>query len=245
MLCFPALRQFPVRVKKVRRTVLNELPGGSVVSFADAAGARIEWTLAFEDLSDAEAGELESFHAEVEGALRTFTFLAPAGNLLAWSNKLDEAVWEKDPLLSAAEIDGGWRLTNQGPVAARLRQTLAAPAWGRYCVSAWLTGTGQATVLRGEARRIVALTPAWVRVEFGGVGEGTAETVGFGIEVDANATLDVKRLQVEAQVAASAYIETASRSGVYANARLGSDVFRVTATGVNRNACVVRIHAAD
>ena len=52
------------------------------------------------DLSDEEAAALRAFFDAAEGTLNGFTFLDPAGNLLAWSDQLDNAAWQTDPLLS-------------------------------------------------------------------------------------------------------------------------------------------------
>ena len=69
----------------------------------------------------------------MEGTLNGFTFLDPAGNLLAWSGQLDNAAWQTDPLLSLTGAisdplgtSRAWRLTNSGGAEQAAGQTLAA-----------------------------------------------------------------------------------------------------------------------
>ena len=87
---------------------------GSAVKLADAGAGTTEWQLAYEGLTDAEAERLGAFFAAVEGTLNGFTFLDPVGNLLAWSGQLENAVWNKGPLLAVSATEGGWRLANAG-----------------------------------------------------------------------------------------------------------------------------------
>src|SRR5271169_2060386 len=95
-----ATSQFPVRKTRRTRTVVNQAADGSRIKLADPLGAVTEWDLTYTDLSDAEASALLAFYASVEGTLTGFTFLDPAGNLLAASDDLNQAAWQKDPMLS-------------------------------------------------------------------------------------------------------------------------------------------------
>src|SRR3954468_15135877 len=105
MLVYPqlesgALSQFPVVKTRRTRTVINRASDGSTIRLADPAGEITEWLLVYKDLSDDEAGALRGFFDAAEGTLQGFTFLDPAGNLLAWSERLDDDVWQRDPLLT-------------------------------------------------------------------------------------------------------------------------------------------------
>src|ERR1035438_7018753 len=84
-----ALSQFPVQKTRRARTVVNQASDGSTIKLADPAGAVTEWQLRYTDLSDAEAAALRAFFDSAEGTLNGFTFLDPAGNLLAWSDLLE------------------------------------------------------------------------------------------------------------------------------------------------------------
>src|SRR6185295_13241766 len=116
-----ALSQFPVQKTRRARTVVNLAADGSMIKLADPAAEVTEWLLTYTDLSDEEAAALRAFFKATEGTLNGFTFLDPTGNLLAWSEQLDKASWQTDPLLSlTAEVSdprGGaraWRLSNSG-----------------------------------------------------------------------------------------------------------------------------------
>src|ERR1035438_4333506 len=163
MLVYPqlgtgALSQFPIVKTQKSRTVLNLAPDGSTFKLADSAGGATEWVLSYEDLGDDEVAVLSTFFASAEGTLNSFTFMDPAGNLLAWSDDLDNAVWQKDPLLTLlggqAGPSGGtgaWNLSNGGGGSQGISPTLAAPGAFQYCMSAYVR----------------AATPAGVRLSIG------------------------------------------------------------------------------
>ena len=105
MLVYPqletgALAQFPVHKARRPRTVINRAPDGSTIRIPDPAAETTEWLLTYKDLSDEEATALRSFFDAAEGTLQGFTFLDPTGNLLAFSEQLDDDVWQRDPLLT-------------------------------------------------------------------------------------------------------------------------------------------------
>ena len=104
MLYFPqlstgAVGQYPIQKRRLSRTVVNEALGGARVKLPDPNASAVEWTLDFQALSDNERDALAQLFGAVEGQLSDFTFLDPTDNLLFWSEKLDEAVWERNSLL--------------------------------------------------------------------------------------------------------------------------------------------------
>ena len=104
MLVYPqlgtgALSQFPIRKERRARTVINSTADGRAIKLADPAAVTTTWQLEYAELMDSEAGAIEAFFASAEGTLNGFTFLDPAGNLLAWSGQLDDAVWARGPML--------------------------------------------------------------------------------------------------------------------------------------------------
>jgi hypothetical protein len=248
-----ALSQFPVRKTRRARTVVNQAADGSTIKLADPATQVTEWVLTYTDLSDEEAGALRAFFIAAEGTLNGFTFLDPAGNLLAWSDQLDEAAWQKDPLLSltgsVADPRGGtsaWRLSNGGGAAQSAGQTLAAPGGYEYCLSAYVRAATATSVRltvgsQGAAR---AATSDWTRIAWTSSGDAQATSVRFGMEIGAGDAVEVYGLQVEAQTAASGY-KASTRGGVYEGAHLGDDVLTITSTSVNRNSCTVKIIHAN
>ena len=248
-----ALSQFPVQKTRRARTVVNQASDGSTIKLADPAGAVTEWQLRYTDLSDAEAAALRAFFDSAEGTLNGFTFLDPAGNLLAWSDQLDNAVWQKDPLLSltggVADPRGGtqgWRLGNSGGAVQAIGQTLAAPGEYRYCLSAYVraaTATSVGLTVGTQAAQ-QAVTSEWTRIAWSSSGNAQATSVRLAIEIGAGDAVEVYGIQAEAQIAASGY-KASTVGGVYEGARLGDDALTITSTDVNRHSCTVKIIHAN
>ncbi|MGA3099421.1 MAG: hypothetical protein ABSF25_23455 [Bryobacteraceae bacterium] len=254
MLVYPqlgtgALSQFPIRKERRTRTVINATADGRSIKLADPAAVTTEWQLDYAELTDSEAGAIEAFFAAAEGTLNGFTFLDPAGNLLAWSGQLDDAVWVCEPLLSlvSGEPDpvGGmlaWRLTNTGAGPQTITQTLASPGDYVYCLSVYARAQANTgvTALIGNGRMAQSVTTGWNRITFTGTGGAGAESVQFGLEIPAGATVDVYGPQAEPQEGASIY-RASTLGGVYTDARLRDDELAITSTGVNRHSCTVNI----
>ncbi|MBS1857115.1 MAG: DUF2460 domain-containing protein [Acidobacteria bacterium] len=248
-----ALSQYPVRKTRRTRTVINQAADGSTVRLADTAGGTTEWQLAYAELSDDEAAALEAFFAAAEGSLQSFTFLDPAANLLAWSEQPGADVWQKDPQLAVAQAVAdpaggtrGWRLTNQGAADQAIAQTLAVPGAYTYCFSVYVRAAAPATVRLGigdQAADRVA-TSGWGRAVFVAAGTANTESLRFSIAVPAGQAVEIYGPQVEAQGGASVY-RPSTTGGVYADAHLRDDTFRVTRTDFNRNSCTVNIIHAD
>lgn len=240
-----AMGQYPLGKRRVARTVMNRTADGRVVKLADAGAAATIWRLRFEELTDGEMETLRNFFEEVEGRLGTFTFLDPAGNLLAWSERLDADVWEKGPLLTVMETGdpGAWRVTNGGGAAAELAQTVECPEWFQYCLSVFARGAAGsgATLICGERRERRVLGPEWKRLVLAWQGLGSAETVRFGVELEPGAWVEAFGFQAEAQAGASKYKRTLSRGGVYENARLDNEELVMTAAGPGRHGCELTV----
>ena len=248
-----ALSQFPVQKNRRARTVVNQAADGSTIKLADPAGEVTEWQLTYTDLSDEEAAALRAFFVAAEGTLNGFTFLDPAGNLLAWSDQLDQAAWQKDPLLSLtggiSDPRGGaqaWRLSNGGAAEQGAGQTLAAPGEYQYCLSAYVRAATATSVglTAGSQTARRAVTSEWTRIAWTCSGDAQATSVRFGIEIAPSDAVEVYGLQVEAQTAASGY-KASARGGVYEDAHLGDDVLTITSTDVNRHSCTVKIIHAN
>jgi hypothetical protein len=247
-----ALSQYPIRKTRRMRTVINEAADGSTVRLADAAAELVEWRLEYVDLTDAEAALLAQFFMDAEGSLNGFTFVDPAGNLLAWSAKLDTDVWEKDPFLTVA--DGvadpagetrAWTVANSGTAGQVIAQTVGVPGGYPYCFSVYLRSSVPGTVrlMIGEQAFERVVHTAWGRVVCAAT-PPPGESIRFGIELGAASAISVYGPQVEAQQGASVYRAT-TRGGVYIDAHLRDDTFSVTRTGCNRNSCTVNIVHAN
>ncbi len=250
-----AAGQFPLRRRQVRRTVVNETEDGRRIKLADDAAGATEWELVFGGLSDTEAAAIAQFFADGEGLLGGFTFIDPAANLLAWSEKLDDAAWQPAPLLQItsgiADPLGTQRATglvNPAGAALKIEQVLNAPEWFMYALSVYARSSGgsRLRLIRSGSSSESALkdlTPQWQRHVLSGKFTGIGETVRFALEVEAGGSVEVFGVQVEAQPGASGYKRTFSRSGMYANARFGQDDIEITAEGVNWSSLRVAIVA--
>jgi hypothetical protein len=239
MLTYPQLAHFPIVKRRRSRTVLNRAADGRTIKLADPAGEVTEWRLDYSELSDLEAGELQEFFLAAEGSLREFTFVDPTANLLAWSAKLDEAAWFRDPMLSVASgPNGTWSLRNDGGGPQSLRQTINGPAGFLYCFSLYARSetAEKARLLAGGEGCEQAVGADWRRLRT----SGRPADPTFGLEIAAGAAIEVRGLQVDAQAGASA-ARVSTTGGVYEGARLRDDWIETIATGINRNSCTVNI----
>ena len=248
-----ALSQFPLRKRRRMRTVVNRAADGRAIRLPDTPAEVIEWQLEYADLSDDEMAAIRQFFESVEGTLNGFTFLDPTSNLLAWSDQLGNAVWQKGPLLTIASgvadpfgETKAWAIANQGAGAQALMQTLAAPAGYQYCLSAHLRANQATTVtlLAGSQRAERAVDSQWTRATFSASGDPTGESIGFGLELPAGAGVEVFGIQAEPQSGASGY-KPSTTGGTFENARLRDDLLTITTTGVNRHSCTINIIHAN
>ena len=249
-----AMGQYPIRKRRVARTVRNECGDGRMLKFADSGTEQTEWRLAFKELNDGEIASLQIFFEAVEGRLRSFTLLDPSGNLLAWSEDMSRPVWERNALLTVTPglpdpvgTDRATRIVNQSGAPLRIMQTIEAPAWFQYCFSLWARGDqGGGVVLElGTNAFTRTLRPDWQRLRCAGRSESTEETIAFGLEIQPGSSLDVFGLQAEAQPGASEYKRTLSRGGIYPNARLAQDSLEMITMGPDRHSCSLAVVHAD
>jgi hypothetical protein len=261
MLAFPQLSsgaaaQYPIKKHCVQRTIVNSLTDGHTVTLADAGAALSQWQLTYQNLADAEIDILQQFFVTCEGRLTAFTFLDPLANLLAWSDALDQAVWEASTLLQMtagiADPMGGsaaTRLTNPTGADLTLQQVINAPGWFSYCFSLYVRGQSGGSVFlflqagTASINRSYASSAAWSRIQLGGSLNTTATSLSAGIVIPAGQAVDVFGFQLEPQLAASIYKSSLSASGVYANAHFGADAFAYTTSGPNTHNCVLTITA--
>lgn len=252
-----ALVQYPARRRSVKRTVVTTAADGSAIKFADDNAAAVEWTLQYEGLSADEWKALESCFEAAEGQLRTFTFVDPLGNMLAWSTDLMQSVWHRDPGLAATGGladpfggTGGCRVVNGAPAAQTISQSTAGPGSYGYTFSVYGCAPSPETITLivdsgGAARRFpVAVSGQWTRFMAHAeavAGEGPAV---FGVELAPGATVILAGPQAEAQPGAGAYLPSFSTGAVYPKTRFLEDGLEVTSTAPDQYACVVRLRSA-
>lgn len=261
MLAFPQLpsgatAQYPIKKHCAQRTIVNTLTDGHVVKLADPGAALSQWQLMYQNLADAELDMLQQFFATCEGQLNAFTFLDPLGNLLAWSEALDQGVWEASTLLQTtaglSDPTGGsaaTRITNPTGSDLTLQQTINAPGWFSYCFSSYVRGQssgGVSLFLQAGTAAInhsYALRTDWNRIQLGGRLTTTIGSLSAGLVIPAGQYADVFGFQLEPQLAPSIYKRSLSASGVYPNAHFGNDAFACTTSGPNNHACTLTITA--
>jgi hypothetical protein len=241
--------QLPVVRKRIWRPLRSEAPGGSEAIAVNRSAVRIEWELRYEELTDAEAGMIESLFAESRGGLGSFCFIDPAANLLKDSFDLTSAAWQRDPMLVVTEqgrepgLDRVFRVSNQGQAPQGVRQALGVPASYTYCMSCWARGGTRSSIVLGVngVERSFALGAewrrCWVTAEAGGMGESVA----FVISLPPGGAAEVCAPQAEAQPAPSGYRASGPMGAVFPEARFGSDELWTTTTGPNRNAVAVLV----
>ena len=243
MLTYPQMAHFPIVTRRRIRTVINRASDGRMFKLADPANNVTEWSLKYRDLSDAEAGALQQFFVAAEGSLNEFVFVDPTANLLAWSGKLDEPVWERDPMLEVSTLeDGVTRLTNTGTARQAITQTIDGPTDYTYCFSFYARSANSPflwLMADGEVRE-QAIIPGWRRLRW----SGRVEEATFGIDIEAGGVVDVRGLQVEPQAGPSTP-QTSIGGGIYKGAHFLGDEIKLVATGLNRHACTVHIVHAN
>lgn len=259
MLVFPQLSTgasalYPAERKYLARTVVNALADGSAVVFSDPDAATREWDLRANGLTLAEWTSIEALFQAVSGRLGAFTFLDPVSNLLVRSEEFNTPVWNNSPLIQLTSGIGdpvgslrATRVVNTGSAGGAVAQTLDVPGNFRYALSAWAkttAGSGVrliANTAGGSAMRSFTLTDQWNRLAMN-VGFGlSTESVAFGAELDAGASVDLFGMQVESQQGVSDYKKTAASSGIYSGARFAQDELTVTARSTDVFDAVVRI----
>ena len=257
MLYYPQLTtgsiaQFPVSRTVNMRTVANQLPGGFTIRMADTGAQKVQWRLAYSDLTDSERSSIESLFEAAEGQLTTFTFLDPTDNLLLWSEDWTQSVWTPDPLLQVtggvADPLGGsaaMQLTNAGQTAQQIIQNTSGPSSFVYCYSVYVRSNVPATIelvvaATGQVSSTSITTgAAWTRVTTSGSLSVQQNGVSFGVQLPAGVQVEAFGAQVEAQPGAGLYKKTIDLGGIYSNTRFSSDLLAVTATAPNQHSCQV------
>lgn len=243
MMWFPqtsngCLVQLPLRRRFLWRAITNNLENGERISLPDNYGGRVEWKLAYQELSAAEATTLNQFFRDSRGTFGTFAFVDPTANLLGWSEDLSKPDWQRGLLSTAPSQPGpdstltATRIGNPVGAPQQLTQTVALPGEYTTCFSAWLRSDapGAVTLSRGSAAQTAVTTPIWRRhyLTASVTGEDNAP---FGIEIQPGHAVDVYGLQAECGPYPAQYRPTAPPAGIYDRTSFANDELAITATG--------------
>jgi hypothetical protein len=255
MLVFPQLSTgasalYPLTKTSRQRTVVNTLGDGSIDVYADPDARSLGWEIQAKGLTAAEWGAIEALFEATSGMWQTFTFLDPAGNLLAESETFSASAWTNGALIDltpgGSDPLGTTRatlVTNAGAGTEGVGQALPVPGNFHYCLSVWArTDSSTSLILTiGSATKTFALGTQWARVSLSANLGLSTSSVTFSAQMSAGGAVDLFGMQVEAQLGASDYKQTGTSGGVYSNARFGADTITVTAQGTDVYDAVIQI----
>lgn len=247
--------QYPLRRERRERLVKHESLDGRLRTYYDGSAARVGWVLQYEGLTNGERGAIDALFAECEGRLQDFVFLDPAANLLKWSEDFSQGIWTADPML--AQVSGAadpWGMTrgttvsNAGAAMQGFAQTINAPGTLQYCLSAYVTGSGQQFRLRIDSGGVVTerafiADADWKRYSVNARPGSNAESVTFSLLLEPGQSVTVTGMQADAQLAPGGYRRTNSRCGLYPNARFADDELAWIQQAPNNNAAEIRIES--
>ena len=263
MLVFPQLVTgassiYPLKKQHTARTVVNVLGDGQKVVYEDSSAAIVDWELQLKSLTRSEADAIEALFTAVSGQWGLFTFLDPAGNLLAFSEEFGNSVWTNGPLIQLTTgIDdpnggtGATRAINDGEASQMVAQVLEVPGNFQYSISVWARTQGgsnatlTALTTGASANLPIQLNETWKRFNFTVNLAGATDSVTFGVALDAGASVDLFGMQVDAQIGPSDYKRTGAGGGVYPRARFSTDSVTMKAQGTDIYDAVVRIVATE
>lgn len=234
-----ALVQLPLRRRTIWRAITNQFETGERISLPDRGAGRIEWHLAYRDLSEIEAAAITNFFRSTRGAFGTFSFADPGANLLGWSEDLSRNDWQVGLVAVAGGgpgpggISGSWLLSNSSAGAQGVAQTVALPGEYTTCFSVYLRSASpvNVTLRRGSASTTVTTSAKWKRYFLTGPVPGE-DNATFSLDVPAGSAAEVWGLQVEAGPYPSQYRPTEAAAGICERTSFASDELAITATGV-------------
>lgn len=224
-----------------------ESPGGYVWRSASGEPVIRRWVLRFEDLTDAEAGALRTLYETCGGAWRTFCFADPMSNLLRWSEDAGNAAWGKSAGLTVTTIPGGtgvpaeFEIVNTSGAPGQLWQEVDLAPGAAVCFSCELR-SGAATLRAGGASLRASAGTEWTQAYVAGESSGGVQRL--EVELDAGASVRIRKLQAETQRAPSEYQGTYKRGGVYPKTRFVEGGLRITTVAPGRSAAEVVLESA-
>ena len=104
MLVFPQISTgasslYPLTKTSRQRSVVNALGDGSTDVYSDPEARSLGWEMHAKGLTAVEWGAIETLFQATSGMWQTFTFLDPAGNLLAESETFGGSAWMNGALI--------------------------------------------------------------------------------------------------------------------------------------------------
>lgn len=252
-----ALTQYPLSRTLYQRTIVSLRADGTLLKLDDARCRAISWELRYAGLSDAEREAIENFFRSVEGPLSTFTFLDPCGNMLRWSEDLEQSVWLKGAMLQVAtEVDDGaggdsaCRITNLGQVDQAIEQLVGALGEYTYCFSCRARSDSPGSMLvaitqSGETFSTeCSIGQSWETYFCSGTSNSAGGELVCKLQIPPGSSVEIQALSLAPQPFPGDYRRTSDQADVYESTRFDQDALRFTAAGINDHAVVLRLRSA-
>lgn len=244
-----SIAQFPFGGQRVWRAIRNVLESGEQIVLPDDSAGQMQWRLSYVDLTDAETQQISDLFTACCGTYGSFGFVDPSANLIAWSEDLSRADWQKGQLGITAGVNdplGGvaaWAVANgaAGPLA--LMQSVGIPGSYVACFSVWLRAATRTSVAlrRDSSASTVPVSTVWQRAYITGAGDAGASSATVSIEIPAGQTVQLFGAQLEAQPYPSQYKPSGAAAGIYEETYFGDDSLTITSTGVGLSSCDVKL----
>ncbi len=251
-----SVSQYPLRKKRMLRSITNVLPDGRLILFQDTGSSSLDWTLNFAGLSLEDANLLRAHFEVCSGPLRPFTFPDPTDNLLAWSSDLSNSVWQKTssiqigtPVVDPDGTSAAFVITNTSQASQEFLQAIPLPAYYSQCFSFYVRSSNEASIQmfrRGtitEQNVSVGVSADWTRHYVAGSLADSALSTVFGFSVPPGGQVEIFGPQVEIQKVPSTYVPTTGTSGLHTNAFLSDQQLSLVAQAPNAFAATVNIRA--
>ncbi|MFN8687108.1 MAG: hypothetical protein ACK50U_14055 [Acidobacteriota bacterium] len=230
-----AIAQLPIRLTIERLIPRLLFPEGSEIRDSQNSLLRYSWSLAYDNLSDAEWQRFRSFIALTGHGARSFAFPDPLGNLLAASRDLTASVWLASPGLTVAPFaDPGqpaaFILTNPTPAPLSLSQSvsLSGPFAACFSLRARWTSPVNFSISLGDdsgSTPRICLAGPWRSFHVSHSPAAAPSSRIVSITVPATTQILVAAPQLEIAFQPGAYHATSSDSGLFPHAWLDQSDF--------------------
>ncbi len=247
------IAHLPVRLEISKLTRATRFPDGSLLAAISEARLRYQWTLSYENLSQAEWQRLQDFIAANRRGSDAFVFPDPAGNLLAQSANLQGSTWIAPPGLTVdtiedAERDNSFILTNPNTAPLELTQTVNLEGGFHTCFSIyakWAGGTNFGMRLSDAANQTSKTRHAsmWERnfVNLPSGEEALTRTV--AIVVPPTTQIIVSAPQLEIAASPGAYLKTGDAGCIFTEAWLSQRAFESQSKAPGAHSMTLRIES--
>lgn len=246
--------QYPFSKAIQRRTIVNVLQDGSIVSLPDSAASKTRWELQYSGLNETDVLSIRSHFDSCCGPLLPFTFIDPTGNSFGWSSDLTNRVWNRSAYV---KVEGGnpdptgannaFSLVNNGQNTEEFCQVVQIPCNYVSCFSVYVSSPSEESlvVVRRGASAVDETTllvkNGWTRIETTNQMNDGGQALTAGLKLASGQALSVFGPQIEAQPKSSCYRPTAIQSAVYLNCFWATDELLISADAPHSYSTIVSL----